>query len=70
MLEFLYGTRNHPEAIPFFYDIISKETEIPLEVLDISPLTNQVNWFAIGLMSAGALLLSGSIFLSYYHGHP
>jgi hypothetical protein len=70
LLEFLFGTHSSPPIIPFLYDIKSSETEIPVESIEnIIPLVGP-NWFAIGLMGAGALMLSGSIFLSYYYGHP
>jgi hypothetical protein len=71
ILEYLYGNSSSGYLVsPFLYDIISEETET--NTLEISRVVNQtsVNWLAIGLLSAGALLLSGSIFLSYYHGHP
>jgi len=71
ILEYLYGSPSSGYLVsPFVYDIISEETET--NTLEISRVVNSVavNWLAIGLMSAGAILLSGSIILSYYHGHP
>jgi hypothetical protein len=43
MLEFLYGTNNTPLMVPFTYDIISKETALPLEEIVEVSSTNQVN---------------------------
>lgn len=71
LLEYLYGAHNPVPVIPFSYDILSSESELfGPEVINFDPINIPINWFAIGLMSAGAILLSGSIFLSYYHGHP
>jgi len=67
VLELLHGKSDSLGSLPFHYDILSHETIKPLELLDVE---GHSNILAIALFTAGALLLSGSIFLSYYHGHP
>lgn len=67
VLELLHGKSENLSSLPFHYDILSHETIKPLELLDVE---KHGNILAIALFTAGALLLSGSIFLSYYHGHP
>jgi len=68
VLELLHGKPSDSVgSIPFLYDIISVESELPIELQGERENSNLI---AIFLISAGALLLSGSIFLSYYHGHP
>lgn len=67
VLEWLHGNSNEPLVLPFLYDIKSTESALPLELLEDK---GRSNILAIALITAGALLLSGSIFLSYYQGHP
>jgi hypothetical protein len=67
MLQYLHGDSSSTTVIPFSYDILSHEGALPLEEGDV---VKAGNLLATLLMTAGVLLLSGSIFLSYYHGHP
>lgn len=71
ILEYLFGGTPDPVRLPFLYDVISQETELPtIDQEHHKLLAPNVNWVAIGLMTAGATLLLGSIFISYYQGHP
>jgi len=67
MLEFL--NQNSAEGIaPFLYNSIVEESELlpPVEF----GIESTANYIALGLISSGLLLITGSIIMSYYQGHP
>jgi len=71
VLELLQGKSSNPDQIPFLYDIISEETELMKDSGGLGGIVvYKLNLLPIMLISAGVLLLSGSIFYSYYQGHP